>query len=92
MVKIKGVVYKKLLRRNAVGLVEGDDDVIYIDPRLRGKKHLEILLHEALHVLYPAASEEEVIENSIELTKLLWKQHYRRIDNDRSQPLQDGTV
>lgn len=94
MPKIKGVVYKKLGRRKAFGIVEDGDDVIYIDPRLKGRKQLEILIHEALHILYPHVSgqdeESDVIMVSVELTKLLWKEGYRKADHDESQPFQVG--
>ena len=42
--KIK-VVYKKLGRSSAWGQAS---DFIEIDPRARGKKHLEVILHEGV--------------------------------------------
>lgn len=90
--RVKGIVYKKLARRNALGLVEDESDVIHIDPRVKGRKHLEILIHEAFHIFYPHWSEDKVIRDSAELTRLLWEQGYRRCDQDDSQPLQDGQV
>lgn len=88
--RVKGIVYKKLARRNALGLVEDESDVIHIDPRVKGRKHLEILIHEAFHIFYPHWSEDKVIRDSAELTRLLWEQGYRRCDQDDSQTLQDG--
>jgi hypothetical protein len=85
--KIK-VVYAKLGRDRAWGYY--NDGTVYIDERLKGKKHLEICLHECLHHLFPDASEEEVIRKSVLLTNTLWKEGYRRIDNDNSEELQDG--
>ena len=79
------VVHRKLGRERAWGIA---DDFIELDVRLKGKKHLEVLLHEALHVLFPAMSENEVIDKSIILTNTLWGESYRRIDNDCSQPMQ----
>lgn len=87
--KIK-VIYKKLGREQAHGIAESDG-VIYIDPRLKGRKLLEIYVHEVLHLLYPEASEEEVIEKSIVLTKFLWRMGYRQVDNSKHLPLQDGS-
>lgn len=84
------ITYKKLGREKAYGLA--DDFEVVIDSRLKGKKHLEILIHECLHYLYPKASEEEVIEKSIKLTKTLWHEGYRRTDNNEQTPLQDGTL
>ena len=87
--KIK-IIHKKLGREQAHGIAESDG-VIYIDPRLKGRKLLEIYIHECTHLLYPDASEEEVIEKSVVLTKLLWKLGYRQVDNSKHLPLQDGS-
>jgi hypothetical protein len=87
--KIK-VVYKKLLREKSWGIAY--DDYIEIDPRLRGKKHLEIMLHELLHVVCPELSEEQVIRKSVLMANTLWGDGYRRCDHDESQPLQDGST
>jgi hypothetical protein len=84
------VVYNKLGRANAWGLADTDGHMVQLDERLRGKKHLEILVHEVVHILLPDASEEEVERISINLTTVLWKEGYRRIDNSSDEPLQDG--
>ena len=84
------VIYKKLGREQAHGIAESDG-IIYIDPRLRGRKELEILIHETYHLLEPEASEEQVIEKSVTLTKLLWRLGYRKVDNSKHLPLQDGS-
>jgi len=84
------VIYKKLGRERAYGVAYSDEKHIYIDERLKGKKHLEILLHESLHVLFPEANEDEIIKKSIVLTNTVCGQHYRRIDNTNDTPLQDG--
>ena len=88
--KIK-IIYKKLGREKAHGIAESDG-IVYIDPRLKGKKHLEIILHECLHILNPNDSEKTIIDKSVTLTKILWKEGYRRADHDESEPLQDGTI
>lgn len=88
--KIK-IIYKKLGREQAHGIAESDG-IIYLDPRLKGKKHLEILLHEVLHLLYPNDSELAIIKKSITLTKVLWKEGYRRVDDTNDEPLQDGSI
>jgi hypothetical protein len=89
MPRIK-IVYRKLGREQAYG-VSSSDGVIEIDSRLRSKKHLEVLIHEVLHILQPLDSEEEIIKKSVTLTKILWKEGYRRIDQSDHEPLQDGT-
>lgn len=83
------VIYRKLGRERAYGQA---DDFIELDPRLKGKKHLEILVHEALHCLFPALDEDKIIKKSITLINTLWYEGYRRIDEDTSHPLQDGTI
>ena len=85
------VIYKKLGKEKVWGLADSEG-VIYLDTRLKGKKHLEILIHEALHLLYPEAEEDEIVNKSISLCNLIWKQRYRRIEEDKKEPLQDGTL
>jgi hypothetical protein len=89
-VRIK-IIYKKLGREQAHGIAESDG-IIYLDPRLKGKKHLEIMIHEVLHILNPADSELSIIKKSITLTKVLWKEGYRRVDDTNDEPLQDGSI
>jgi hypothetical protein len=89
-VRIK-IIYKKLGREQAHGIAESDG-IIYLDPRLKGKKHFEILIHEALHLLNPNDSELAIIKKSITLTKVLWKEGYRRVDDTNDEPLQDGSI
>ena len=78
--KIK-VIYKKLGREKAWGQADLGEGIVEIDERLKGRKHLEILLHECLHVQNPEWSETEVVNKSKELTSVLWREHYRRVDN-----------
>jgi hypothetical protein len=90
MPRIK-IVYRKLGREQAYG-VSSSDGVIEIDSRIRSKKHLEVLIHEVLHILQPSDSEEQIIKKSVTLTKILWKEGYRRIDQTKDhEPLQDGS-
>ncbi len=87
--KIK-IVYKKLGREQAHGIAESDG-IIYIDPRLKGRKKMEIIIHEIFHLLNPEDSEEQIIEKSVTLTKMLWTLGYRQVDNSKHLPLQDGS-
>lgn len=84
------IIYKKLGREQAHGIAESDGN-IYIDPRLKGKKHLEICLHEVLHLLNPTDDEKAIIRKSVTLTKVLWNEGYRRVDDTNDEPLQDGS-
>lgn len=84
------VVYKKIGRSRAYG--QAGQNSIELDERLKGLKHLEILIHEGFHVLFPTLTEEEIINASIRLTKTLWGESYRRIDNHDNDALQDNTT
>ncbi len=85
------MVHRKLGRHKAKGLAWDKEKLIEVDERLRGKKVLEILVHEAYHLLHPAACEAVVEENSIIITNLLWEQGFRKVDNDNSAAMQDGS-
>ena len=85
------VKYQKLGKQKVWGLADSEG-IIYLDSRLKGKKHLEILIHESLHLLYPDAEEDEIVNKSISLCNLIWKQRYRRIEEDKKEPLQDGSL
>lgn len=85
------VKYRKLGKEKVYGFAHYDGDIIEIDPRIDGKKHMEILIHESFHLLFPSMEEEEVTEKAIKLTHTLWRQRYRRVDNSNVTPLQDGS-
>lgn len=86
MNRVKHIIHGKYNRQRSWGLA--DDDTIYIDIRCKGRKHMETALHETLHVIFPKLDEATIILASKELTRIMWKLEYRRIDNDKSQPLQ----
>jgi hypothetical protein len=89
-VKIK-IIYRKLGKEQAYG-ISSSDGVIEIDERLKGKKHCEILIHEILHLLNPKDDEKTIIRKSVTLTKILWNEGYRRVDDTNDEPLQDGSM
>ena len=76
---------RKLGRERAVGLAYSDfygpdKGLIEIDPRQKGKDHLDTLIHEALHLVFPDMSERNVVKHTGRLARLLWRNGYRRID------------
>jgi hypothetical protein len=89
-VRIK-IIYRKLGKEQAYG-ISSSDGVIEIDERLKGKKHCEILIHEILHLLNPKDDEKTIIRKSVTLTKILWNEGYRRVDDTNDEPLQDGSM
>src|SRR6187549_3705024 len=87
MAKIKGVISKKFPRGQWAEA--GDDGFIYIDPKCKGRKDLEMVNHEGLHILCPWLAEDAVRIIGAELTRIQWDRGYRRIDADDSIELQD---
>ena len=88
--KIK-IIYRKLGKEQAYG-ISSSDGVIEIDERLRGKKAMEILIHELMHLTNPKDDEKTIIRKSVTLTKVLWNEGYRKIDDTIDLPLQDGSI
>jgi hypothetical protein len=85
------IIYRKLGKEQAYG-ISSSDGVIEIDERLKGKKMMEILIHEILHLLNPKDDEKTIIRKSVTLTKVLWSEGYRKIDDTIDLPLQDGSI
>jgi hypothetical protein len=88
MAKSFKVIEVKLGRERAYGQAHLDENIIEIDKRLTGRKRMEIIIHEAMHLLNAEMTEEEVIRQSKAICQTLWKEHYRRVDNDKGLPLQ----
>lgn len=86
------VIRKKLGKARLWGEADYEDDSIVLDPRLNGKKELEIIIHEAIHILRKDVTEEETERISIALTHLLWDEGFRKVDNRNDIPLQDGSL
>ena len=87
-IKIK---YCKLGKQKVWGVAHSDG-LIEIDERLKGKKKLEIIIHEVMHLLNPTDEEDEVVRKSVLLTNTLWHERYRVVDNTEDIPMQDGSV
>ena len=90
MKRIK-VKYKKLGKYKAWGMANFEDNTIEVDSNLKGKKKMEIIIHEVLHCLFKDMEEEEVIQKSVILTHTLWHEHFREIQPEQKIRLQDGT-
>ena len=83
------ITYKKLGRENVYG--HADSYPLEVDSRLKGKKKLEIIIHESLHYLFPDLNEKQITDKAVRLTKTLWHEGYRFTDNKESEKLQDGS-
>lgn len=79
----------KLGRQKVWG--HADEYPLMIDDRLKGKKELEIYIHESMHYLFPKLEEKEIERKSILLTNTLWHEGFRKVDNSNEHPLQDGS-
>lgn len=72
---------RKLGREKAWGQCWKDGiPKIEIDPRLKSRRYLTILIHELLHACCPEMSETEVDRVSARIGKYLWLQRFRRIE------------
>jgi hypothetical protein len=74
------VVYRNLGKEKAWGIAHIGNNKIEIDPRLSGRKHIEILLHEKIHLQNPEWSETKVLKQSKDLAKFLWQNQIRWVD------------
>lgn len=72
------IIERKLGREKAHGQAYKDDGLIEIDPRQKAKAYLETCIHEAMHVMFPALTEKQIIQKSKKLTRLLWDIGYRK--------------
>lgn len=75
------VRYRKLGKEQALGLAYQNKNLIEIDSRLKGKRLLTTLVHEILHIQNPDWSENKVEVQSKGMADVLWKQHFRKVDN-----------
>ena len=71
------VVYKKL--RTAWGDAYIHENKIVLYDKLKGKKHLEIIIHEKLHLIFPDLEEEAIKRHGKSISDLLWSEGYRLI-------------
>lgn len=81
--------YTKLGREKVWG--HADTYPLPIDERLKGKKKMEIVIHECMHLLFKNEPEEVIESAAIRLTMTLWHEGARFVDNDEKIPLQDGS-
>lgn len=70
------VLYKKL--RKVWGYAYIDENKIELYHNLKGKKHLEILIHEKLHIMFPDLEEQAIKRHSRDLCNVLWNDGYRK--------------
>lgn len=74
------VIRRKLGRERAWGMAETSANKIWLDERLRGKRRLEVTVHELMHLLYPEESEENVDHAGKLISRILWREGWRAIE------------
>lgn len=77
--KQPSVIRRKLGKEQAWG-IQSSDGIIEIDSRLKGKREMEIYLHEKLHAMFQGWNEDEIIEHSRDLTEFMWGNSFRKVD------------
>ena len=70
---------RKLGRERAAGQAFTEEGLIEIDPRLKPRQWLSTLIHEAVHMAFPEASEDRVAKAERLITRILWRANLRRI-------------
>jgi hypothetical protein len=73
------IVERKLKRERAVGRVFLDEGVIEIEGRQKPREWLSTLVHEALHVAFPAMGEKPIAAAEKKIADILWRAGVRRI-------------
>ena len=74
------LVYRKLGKNRARGMYHEAQGLIEIDSRLEGKEHLEVLIHECLHLLQPYLDEPAVAALGVHLSEILFADGYRKVE------------
>jgi hypothetical protein len=75
--KLPKVTYKKL--RKVWGWSDNIKNTIELSDQLNGKKHLEILIHEHLHLLLIPYDEDHIKEMAKEMSSLITREGYKKI-------------
>ena len=77
--------HARLDRNDAVGVAYPFIGHIVIDDRLRGRVHLNTVVHECLHIARPEASESWVRRWACSMTRVLWEMGYRCAQSGRGK-------
>jgi len=83
-VKHPKVIYRKLGKNRAWGQYCSVSNTIEIDTRLKGKKKLDIFIHERTHAYFKDMDEETVTEFATIMADFLFKHHVRFVDNQKT--------
>lgn len=78
--RIPRIKHKKLGRQKAWGEQYTGTSLILLDPRMRSKRYLNILIHEMLHLYFPDLTEHTTDHLAKAFSKEIWSKRYRRIE------------
>jgi len=80
------VVYRKLGQERAWGQAWHDEKspLIEVDPRLGSRRQMEVLIHEASHLIQPELPEAKIDAIGKYICDVLWKQNYRKVMLDKN--------
>ena len=74
------VEYRKL--RTVWGYAYVNENKIHLWDNLRhpryAKKHLEVLIHEKLHIMFPDLDETAILRHGKDLSQFLWDNGYKK--------------
>ncbi len=73
------IVERKLGREKAFGQCWQGDGLVEIDPRQDAYEYLDTICHEVMHEICPEHAEEFISKAGTTLSKVLWKQGYRKV-------------
>ena len=59
-----------------------DDRQITISTDQTDRQLLDTTIHESLHALYPAMSEDDVTTGGTDIARFLWRLGYRKVDDE----------
>jgi hypothetical protein len=73
------MVERKLGREGNWGQAFHDADTIEIDPTQPEDERLDTIIHECVHLLFPDLSEMRVRGVSRRISRVLWRDKWRRV-------------
>ena len=76
------VVYKRLRTAWGYALINENKIELYqgLKKKKYAKKHLEVLIHEKLHLIFPDLDERAILKHGKELSEFLWQNKYRQLE------------
>lgn len=85
------IVFKNLGKKRLWAQAIFETNTIEIDPRAKGKKLIELGIHETLHLKFPWMTEEAVTDCAVDIVNVLEKMGVHSVDTSNNIKLQDGS-